>query len=131
MTALGDPLLAAFVVAFLVHEYAHWVAARMLGWQTVGWRASVRHVSIGIGVVPSADHTPGDFALAAGAGVAASINLAWLASQVDSEFAWSLAVVSPMLAVAQLVPLRGTDGWHMARGAAWALRRALASGCRP
>jgi Zn-dependent protease len=99
--------IAAIVLAIVSHEAGHAAAAQAVGLQ---WRPFAR-LPWKIGVVvlaPEPGIRPRDDLLIALAGPAASAMLAALAFQVSPH----LSLLSGMLAVLNLLPFPGTDGWR-------------------
>jgi Zn-dependent protease len=99
--------IAAILIAIVVHEAGHAAVAQAVGLE---WRPFARLPwKIGIAVVaPEPGIGARDDLLIAVGGPAASALLATLTFQV-SPF---LSLLSALVAVLNLVPLPGTDGWR-------------------
>jgi len=122
--AFAEVLLALAVVVACIawHEGGHVLAAHALGFYVV----EVRLGLLDSATVYEADHrTAHDRVLCALAGPAASLalaavlgTLAWAqGSDLSSPTAASsLAVLNLVVAVANLVPFKGTDGWEVLAG---------------
>jgi Zn-dependent protease len=99
--------IAVILIAIVSHEAGHAAAAQAVG---LRWRPFVR-LPWKIGVVvlaPEPGIRPRDDLFIALAGPAASAMLAALTFQISP----ALSVLSGCLAVLNLLPLPGTDGWR-------------------
>ena len=99
--------IAAIVIAIISHEAGHAAAAQAIGLE---WRPFARLPwKFGVAVVaPRLGMRPRDDLLIALAGPAASAMLAALTFQLSP---W-LSLFSALLAVLNLAPIPGSDGWR-------------------
>lgn len=108
-------LAAVIVLSFLVHEYAHALAARMCGWERRGWYFKLPWA---VGLKFEANGQLGDRWIVALWGLAASALLAVAGLYVGGLVGAYLVALNATLFFVNAIPIPGTDGW-------WVLKAVL------
>lgn len=115
MAPLAWIFMLVYVIAlsYLIHEWSHVIAAKMVGWERRGWYFKLPW-AIGVQFDQQGRHR--DMWIVALWGLAATSLLCVTGLLVGGILGAWLAAVNGAILFVNCLPLKGTDGWHVMQG---------------
>ena len=121
MATLGWLFLLAYIVAasYLVHEWAHAIAAQLVGWERRGWYWKLPWA---VGVTFETNGQMHHMWIVALWGLAATSLIAVAGLYIGGILGAFIFAFNATILFVNCLPIKGTDGWHIAYAAYKRLR---------